>query len=83
MIFKLICFIFCTLTETEEEAAIAFDIASIKLKGLKAITNFDLNSYDVKAILEDKPGAERLLNPSEQFEIAGLEMGTENRTRRR
>ncbi|KAL5545558.1 hypothetical protein UlMin_005245 [Ulmus minor] len=48
--------------ETEEEAAIAFDIASIKLKGFKAITNFDLNSYDVKAILEDKPGAKRLLN---------------------
>ncbi|XP_062119285.1 AP2-like ethylene-responsive transcription factor PLT1 [Humulus lupulus] len=40
--------------ETEEEAAIAFDIASIKLKGNKAITNFDIKSYNVKAILEGK-----------------------------
>ncbi|KAL5545557.1 hypothetical protein UlMin_005244 [Ulmus minor] len=71
------------LGKTEEEAAIAFDIASIKLKGFKAITNFDLNSYDVKAILEGKPGAERLLNLPEQFEISGSEMGTENGNNKR
>lgn len=37
--------------ETEEEAAIAFDIASIKQKGFKAITNFDINTYNVAVIL--------------------------------
>ncbi|KAM6568468.1 hypothetical protein CsatB_016453 [Cannabis sativa] len=38
--------------ESEEEAAIAFDVASIKLKGDKAITNFNIKSYNVKAILD-------------------------------
>ncbi|KAK2996039.1 hypothetical protein RJ640_019517 [Escallonia rubra] len=38
--------------DTEEEAAMAFDIASIKSKGYNALTNFDINKYDVKSIQE-------------------------------
>ncbi|KAE8735513.1 AP2-like ethylene-responsive transcription factor PLT2 [Hibiscus syriacus] len=37
---------------TEEEAAEVYDIAVIKFRGLNAVTNFDMNLYDVKAILE-------------------------------
>ncbi|KAK3006273.1 hypothetical protein RJ639_017473 [Escallonia herrerae] len=38
--------------DTEEEAAMAFDIASIKSKGYNALTNFNINKYDVKSIQE-------------------------------
>ncbi|KAJ1375840.1 DNA-binding domain superfamily [Sesbania bispinosa] len=37
---------------TAEDAARSYDIASIKMKGKAAITNFDLNSYDVKGIMD-------------------------------
>ncbi|PON58115.1 AP2/ERF transcription factor [Parasponia andersonii] len=64
--------------ETEEEAAIAFDIASIKLKGIKAITNFDIKSYNVRAILEGKtePGniqAEKVVNHAETFVVSTIQ----------
>ncbi|XP_022864558.1 AP2-like ethylene-responsive transcription factor PLT2 isoform X1 [Olea europaea var. sylvestris] len=37
---------------TQEEAAEAYDIAVIKFRGLNAVTNFEINRYDVKSILE-------------------------------
>lgn len=36
--------------DTEEEAAEAYDIGVVKLRGLKAMTNFDLGRYDVDKI---------------------------------
>ncbi len=37
---------------TQEEPAEAYDSASIKFRGLNAVTNFDMSRYDVKSILE-------------------------------
>lgn len=35
---------------TEQEAAEAYDIAAIKFRGVNAVTNFEMNRYDVEAI---------------------------------
>lgn len=49
---------------TEEEAAEAYDIAAIKFRGLNAVTNFEMNRYDVEAIAKSAlpigGGAKRL-----------------------
>ncbi|XP_057844252.2 uncharacterized protein LOC131053665 [Cryptomeria japonica] len=37
--------------ETEEQAAEAYDIAAIKYKGARAVTNFEISRYDVKTIM--------------------------------
>lgn len=38
------------VSATEEEAAEAYDIAAIKFRGVNAVTNFEMNRYDVEAI---------------------------------
>jgi AP2-like factor (ANT lineage) len=44
--------IFEMATATEEEAAEAYDIAAIKFRGLNAVTNFEMNRYNVEAIMK-------------------------------
>ncbi|XP_043691687.1 AP2-like ethylene-responsive transcription factor PLT1 [Telopea speciosissima] len=39
---------------TEEEAAKAYDIATIKFRGLNAVTNFNINQYDIPCILRNE-----------------------------
>ncbi|KAL7582993.1 AP2-like ethylene-responsive transcription factor AIL1 [Lactuca sativa] len=55
---------------TQEEAAEAYDIAAIKFRGLNAVTNFEINRYDVKCILESTTlpvgGAAKRLKDAEQ-----------------
>ncbi|OVA12253.1 AP2/ERF domain [Macleaya cordata] len=57
---------------TEEEAAEAYDIAAIKFRGLNAVTNFDMNRYDVKSILESNTlpigGASKRLKETQDTE---------------
>nr|WKN12606.1 BBM protein [Plukenetia volubilis] len=58
---------------TQEEAAEAYDIAAIKFRGLNAVTNFDMNRYDVNSILESSTlpigGAAKRLKDVEQAEM--------------
>lgn len=37
---------------TEEEAAEAYDIAAIKFRGTTAVTNFEMNRYDIEAVMK-------------------------------
>nr|XP_043618063.1 AP2-like ethylene-responsive transcription factor AIL1 [Erigeron canadensis] len=61
---------------TQEEAAEAYDIAAIKFRGLNAVTNFEINRYDVKCILESTTlpigGAAKRLKDAEQAAAAQL-----------
>ncbi|CAH2073231.1 unnamed protein product [Thlaspi arvense] len=51
---------------TEEEAAEAYDIAAIKFRGINAVTNFEMNRYDVEAIMKRSLGF-MAPNPAEFF----------------
>ncbi|KAF8080604.1 hypothetical protein N665_0932s0004 [Sinapis alba] len=61
---------------TEEEAAEAYDIAAIKFRGINAVTNFEMNRYDVEAIMKSTlpiggSAAKRLKLSLEQKPIIG------------
>ncbi|CAK9168622.1 unnamed protein product [Ilex paraguariensis] len=66
---------------TQEEAAEAYDIAAIKFRGLNAVTNFEINRYDVKSILESSTlpigGAAKRLKDAEQAEMTLDTQGTD------
>jgi len=57
-------------TETEEEAAQAYDLAAIKFRGANAVTNFEISRYNDVTLDSSSPvrGEAKRLKPSEEPE---------------
>jgi hypothetical protein len=68
---------FCTPSGTQEEATEAYDIAAIKLRGLNAVTNFDMSRYNVESILSsDLPVGGGATGRAAKFPLDSLQPGS-------
>ncbi|KAL8160417.1 hypothetical protein V2J09_001954 [Rumex salicifolius] len=56
---------------TEEEAAQAYDMAAIKFRGVNAVTNFEMNRYNVEALINSSDLVE---GPTKRLKLASLEL---------
>ncbi|KAE9617151.1 hypothetical protein Lal_00034827 [Lupinus albus] len=50
--------------KTQEEAAIAYDMAAIEHRGINAVTNFDISNYINKIKMKNEPSQETETTPS-------------------
>jgi len=67
------------VTETEVEAAEAYDLAAIKFRGENAVTNFEISRYNTEDTLDSSSpvgGEAKRLKPSEESEKKAPETST-------